>query len=158
MLNCSKVSEGQPVTSVGDKLIHEAENIFKEKGHLTDEILSALRFVYQTPLLPALDLTDNKAVTMVISPSGRKLYQVMGSSGKPYTCFLNSRYCSCPAYRYSVLLKEDHILVNNGSPTCIHIIYLCKHVLALRLSDAMGLTRTTNISDKELTNMIVQMD
>ncbi|XP_041377369.1 zinc finger SWIM domain-containing protein 7-like isoform X2 [Gigantopelta aegis] len=144
MLNCSKVSEGQPVTSVGDKLIHEAENIFKEKGHLTDEILSALRFVYQTPLLPALDLTDNKAVTMVISPSGRKLYQVMGSSGKPYTCFLNSRYCSCPAYRYSVLLKEDHIL--------------CKHVLALRLSDAMGLTRTTNISDKELTNMIVQMD
>lgn len=39
-----------------------------------------LNFVFQAPLLPALDIIDNRNVTTISSPSGRKVYQV------PYTC------------------------------------------------------------------------
>lgn len=36
-----------------------------------------LNFVFQAPLLPALDIIDNRNVTTISCPSGRKVYQVL---------------------------------------------------------------------------------
>ncbi|XP_067669990.1 zinc finger SWIM domain-containing protein 7-like isoform X2 [Haliotis asinina] len=132
------------VSAVGQQLLGEVERVYSAHGRLTDEILSSLQFVFQGPLLPALDLVDRKAVSIITSPSGRSLYQVMGSSGTPYTCFTSSTYCSCPSYRFSVLLKEVNMM--------------CKHRLAILLSKRMGLIRTASATDQELSSMIVQMD
>ncbi|XP_021357252.1 zinc finger SWIM domain-containing protein 7-like isoform X1 [Mizuhopecten yessoensis] len=101
---------GSVLYSVTEQLLKEVEHSYKSTGRLTDEILSALQFVFQTTLLPALDLVDQRNVTRLSSPSGRIIYQVVGSSGTPYTCLATSIYCSCPAYRFSVLLKQDHIM------------------------------------------------
>ncbi|XP_052103349.1 zinc finger SWIM domain-containing protein 7-like isoform X4 [Mytilus californianus] len=99
-----------------------------------------LSFVYQSPLLPALDLVDHRNVSHMTSPSGRSVYQVIGSSGTPYTCFTTSLYCSCPAFRYSVLMKDDHLM--------------CKHVLAIKLSEAMKLTKTLEVTDDEMATLL----
>ncbi|KAK3598988.1 hypothetical protein CHS0354_024664 [Potamilus streckersoni] len=102
--------KGYVYDEVSSQLLKEVETVYKEKGKLTDEVLSALQCVFQDSLLPALDLVDKRSVSRVTCPAGRSLYQVVGSSGTPYTCFTSSVYCSCPAYRYSVLLKEEHMM------------------------------------------------
>ncbi|XP_050408211.1 zinc finger SWIM domain-containing protein 7 isoform X2 [Patella vulgata] len=125
--------------------MNEVKKVYREHGKLTDEILSALQFVYQTPLLPALELIDNESVTLITSSNGRQVYQVVGSAGtRYYTCFTSSKYCSCPAYRFSVLKKEDYIM--------------CKHVLAIELCKAMDLLKTNEISDKELSTIIQELE
>ncbi|XP_076106156.1 zinc finger SWIM domain-containing protein 7-like isoform X2 [Mytilus galloprovincialis] len=131
---------GDVIKSVGEELWKEVENSYTDSGKITDEILSALSFVYQSSLLPALDLVDHRNVSHMTSPSGRSIYQVIGSSGTPYTCFTTSFYCSCPAFRYSVLMKDDHLM--------------CKHVLAIKLSEAMKLTKALAITDDEMATLL----
>uniref|UniRef100_A0A8C6XIH9 Uncharacterized protein n=1 Tax=Naja naja TaxID=35670 RepID=A0A8C6XIH9_NAJNA len=72
---------------------------------------SRLRFVFGTSVVPALDLVDRQSVTRFVSPSGRTVYQVVGSSGKLYTCYASCHFCSCPAFAFSVLRKGDNLVV-----------------------------------------------
>ncbi|XP_056001848.1 zinc finger SWIM domain-containing protein 7-like [Ostrea edulis] len=132
------------VQEVADQLLAEVNTAYNKTGKLNDELLSALNFVFQAPLLPALDILDNRGVTAISCPSGRKVYQVLGTSGTPYICLPSSKYCSCPAYRYSVLLKNDHLL--------------CKHVLAIRLAEAMNLTKSQGVTDLEMTNLVKNLE
>ncbi|GFO29693.1 Zinc finger swim domain-containing protein 7 [Plakobranchus ocellatus] len=74
----------------------------------------------------------------------RAASQVIGASGTPYTCFPNLKYCSCPAYQFSVLRKESQLM--------------CKHVLALKLAEAMEVVKPLPVSDAEITSMIAAMD
>ncbi|CAI9715001.1 finger SWIM domain-containing 7-like [Octopus vulgaris] len=132
------------LSTVETQLMSEVSRVYKETNSLSDELLSALQFIYQTSLMPALDIIDRKAVTLLECPSKRQLYTVMGTSGIVYICFPDSKYCSCPAYNYSVLLKDDHIM--------------CKHILAIKLSNAMNVTVRRNISDKEMRSMLLHME
>lgn len=129
---------------ITEQLLEELKRVYQESGKVTDEVLSALSSVLQAPLLPALDLVDSHSVTLMECPAGRKLYQVVGSSGTPYTCFTSSSYCSCPAYRFSVLTKEEHAM--------------CKHVLAVKISDVMEVTKRLEISNQELAEMIKNLE
>ncbi|KAK7088542.1 zinc finger SWIM domain-containing protein 7-like [Littorina saxatilis] len=137
-------SAKQQVADVGKSLLKEAAKIYQDQGRLTDEILSALHFVYHASLQSALELVDKAAVTQVVSASGRSVYQVIGSSGTPYTCFKTSHYCSCPAFTYSVLHKEDHMM--------------CKHHLAVELSNMTGKTKTLNVTDQQLADMLAMIE
>lgn len=92
---------GRKVSEVAEQLLTEVNSVYSKTGKLSDELLSALNFVFQAPLLPALDIIDNRNVTTISCPSGRKVYQVIGTSGTPYICLPSGSYCSCPAYRYS---------------------------------------------------------
>jgi len=137
-------SQDSSIDKLCKQLMAEVKRTYSEKQKLSDDLLSSLHFVFQGPLLSALELVDKSSVSHVISPSGRDLYQVIGASGKPYTCLPNLKYCSCPAYTFSVLRKEDHIM--------------CKHVLAIQLSVAMGLCKVIQVSDTEICNMIRDID
>ncbi|XP_060559724.1 zinc finger SWIM domain-containing protein 7-like [Ruditapes philippinarum] len=130
--------------AVTSQLFVELRQVYKDTGKVTDEILSALSNVYQAPLLPALDLVDSRSVSRLVCPAGRQLYQVIGSSGTPYTCFKGNNYCSCPAYRFSVLNKEE--------------LSMCKHILAVKLSDAMEVTKKLEVTDKELTDLLINLE
>nr|XP_006821894.1 PREDICTED: zinc finger SWIM domain-containing protein 7-like [Saccoglossus kowalevskii] len=72
--------------------------------------------------------------------SGRIIFQVIGSSGKPYTCFPSSNYCSCLSFTFSVLKRRD--------------ISMCKHVLAMHLSAAMKKYEEISVTDAEMTRLI----
>ncbi|XP_067119379.1 zinc finger SWIM domain-containing protein 7-like [Centruroides vittatus] len=134
----------QVLNEVIKELLKQVETTYKEHNKLTDELLSQLNFIFKTPLLSALDLIDRQKVTRISTPSKRELFQVIGSSGLLYLCFQSSNYCSCLAYRYSVLRKEEYPM--------------CKHVLAARLSQAMGLCKEVQYLDKTLALMIANIE
>ncbi|XP_046876541.1 zinc finger SWIM domain-containing protein 7 isoform X2 [Hypomesus transpacificus] len=98
--------------------------------------VSNLRFVFGSCALQALDLVDQRSVTCVSSPSGRKAFQVLGGSGKLYTCFISCHFCPCPAFAYTVLRRNESLL--------------CKHILAAYLSQAMGVSRLEVLSDQQM--------
>ncbi|KAG8521931.1 Zinc finger SWIM domain-containing protein 7 [Galemys pyrenaicus] len=100
-----------------------------------------LKFIFGSSAIQALDLVDRQAITLISSPSGRNVYQVLGSSGKSYTCLASCHYCSCPAFAFSVLQKSDSLL--------------CKHLLAVYLSQVMQTCQQLSVSDKQLTDILL---
>ncbi|NXS24810.1 ZSWM7 protein, partial [Mystacornis crossleyi] len=67
--------------------------------------------------------------------------QVLGSSGKLYTCYSSCHFCTCPAFEFSVLQKSESLL--------------CKHILAVYLSQAMGACQELSVSEEQLTNILL---
>lgn len=120
---------------VADQLFSEVRLAKEQHGHLTDELLSALHFVFHQPLLHALDLVDQKNVTKLTTPSGRVLYQVLGSSNHIYNCLITGDFCTCPSYTFTVLVKMESLM--------------CKHLLAVHLAEALGECRNRAISDED---------
>ena len=113
--------------STAKQLLLEVKRETEESGRISDDLMSALHFVFQQPLLPALDLVDQGAIDHCSCPSGRELYRVKGSGGRVYTCLTTSNYCSCPSFVYTVLVREDALL--------------CKHMLAVQLARAIAAGR-----------------
>ncbi|NXU09966.1 ZSWM7 protein, partial [Pardalotus punctatus] len=75
------------------------------------------------------------------SNSSSPLFQVLGSSGKLYTCYSSCHFCTCPAFGFSVLQKNESLL--------------CKHILAVYLSQAMGACQELSVSEEQLTNILL---
>nr|DBA34344.1 TPA: hypothetical protein GDO54_001912 [Pyxicephalus adspersus] len=100
-----------------------------------------LKFIFGATALFALDLVDQRSVTHVTSPSGRSTFQVTGSSGKLYICYKACHYCSCPAFTFSVLRRGDSML--------------CKHILAVYLSQALGVCQEMTVSDKQMSEILL---
>ncbi|XP_064533623.1 zinc finger SWIM domain-containing protein 7 isoform X2 [Pseudopipra pipra] len=101
---------GSTLPAVAEELLKEIKKAFQETSHVPDELLLGLRFIFGPCAVPALDLVDQCSVTRVMSPSGRTLYQVLGSSGKLYTCYSSCHFCTCPAFGFSVLQKSVSLL------------------------------------------------
>ncbi|EFB15145.1 hypothetical protein PANDA_009722, partial [Ailuropoda melanoleuca] len=99
-----------------------------------------LKFIFGSSAIQALDLVDRQSITLISSPSGRRVYQVLGSSGRTYLCLASCHYCSCPAFAFSVLRKNDSLL--------------CKHLLAVYLSQVTRTCRQLKVSDKQLTDIL----
>nr|XP_025719726.1 zinc finger SWIM domain-containing protein 7 [Callorhinus ursinus] len=131
---------GVTLPAVVEELLSEMAAAVQENARIPDEHLSALKFIFGSSAIQALDLVDRQSVTLISSPSGRRVYQVLGSSGKTYTCLASCHYCSCPAFAFSVLRKSDSLL--------------CKHLLAVYLSQVTRTCRQLKVSDKQLTDIL----
>ncbi|XP_030847513.1 zinc finger SWIM domain-containing protein 7-like [Strongylocentrotus purpuratus] len=124
------------------ELLQHAKSVYEEQGTLTDDVLSALHFMFGPPLLQALDLVDHQSVTLIKSePAGRIVYQVVGSSGSPYLCLPSAGYCPCLFFSFAVLKRKE--------------VPMCKHMLAILLASAMGLVKETTESDDHVTNLLL---
>ncbi len=126
---CQKLSSS--VNKVSDHLFKEATN-----GSMSDETLQALSFIHGPSFLSALDLVDRRAICHVMaSPSGKHAYQVKSSVGPNYyTCrLLPNVSCSCPSFSYGSATREGGIF--------------CKHLLAVKVSEAIGTTKQETMSD-----------
>uniref|UniRef100_A0A8D1IMA2 Zinc finger SWIM domain-containing protein 7 n=1 Tax=Sus scrofa TaxID=9823 RepID=A0A8D1IMA2_PIG len=109
------VAAGVPtLPAVVEELLSEMAAAVRDGAPISDEHLLSLKFVFGSSAVQALDLVDRKSITLISSPSGRRVYQVLGSSGKTYTCLASCHYCSCPAFAFSVLRKGDSLLVRMG--------------------------------------------
>ncbi|XP_032389739.1 zinc finger SWIM domain-containing protein 7 [Etheostoma spectabile] len=126
--------------AVAEQLFQDIRKTYQETSQIPDDLLIALKFVFGPCALQALDLVDQHSVTCVLSPSGRKAFQVMGGSGRLYTCFVSCHYCPCPAFAYTVLRR-------NEGP-------LCKHILAVYLCQAMGGTLQESVSDQQMSLLL----
>ncbi|PPQ63688.1 hypothetical protein CVT24_004573 [Panaeolus cyanescens] len=89
-----------------------------EPGTLSNETLSKLHSICPEKLiLAALDIIDRGNVIRYVTPWGHEEYQVLGASGN-YSVLLDLTAsptvpltCTCPAFVYSVLLAQTHLLV-----------------------------------------------
>ncbi|KAM3600740.1 uncharacterized protein V6R79_001635 [Siganus canaliculatus] len=126
--------------TVAEQLLRDIQITYRETSRIPDELLIALKFVFGSCALQALDLVDQRSVTCLSSPSGRKAFQVTGSSGRLYTCFTSCHFCPCAAFAYTVLRRNDGLL--------------CKHVLAVYLCQAMALTQQECVSDEEMSTLL----
>jgi len=131
-----------PLQTIAEQLLLEVRREREEsgKGCLSDDLMSALQFVFHQPLLQALDLLDRNSVSRFVCPAKRELYRVQGSAGRTYTCLVSSNYCSCPSFVYTVLVKEDSLM--------------CKHMLAVQLARAMDAYQEVSVSDKEFADLL----
>ncbi|XP_061817959.2 zinc finger SWIM domain-containing protein 7 [Nerophis lumbriciformis] len=126
--------------AVAEQLFRDIHNIYQETSQIPDDLLIALTFVFGQWAVQALDLVDQHSVTCLSSPSGRKAFQVTGGSGCLYTCFASCHYCPCPAFAYMVLRRNKGLL--------------CKHILAVYLCEAMGVTHTQSVPDQQMTVLL----
>ncbi|XP_063258792.1 zinc finger SWIM domain-containing protein 7 [Prinia subflava] len=133
--------DSSTLPAVAEELLREIKKAFQETSQVPDELLLGLKFIFGPSAVPALDLVDQRSVTRVRAPSGRILYQVLGNSGKLYTCYSSCHYCTCPAFEFSVLQKSESLL--------------CKHILAVYLSQATGACQELAVSDEQLTNILL---
>ncbi|XP_045634245.1 zinc finger SWIM domain-containing protein 7 [Ursus americanus] len=131
---------GVTLPSVVEELLSEMAAAVQENAQIPDEHLLSLKFIFGSSAIQALDLVDRQSITLISSPSGRRVYQVLGSSGRTYTCLASCHYCSCPAFAFSVLRKNDSLL--------------CKHLLAVYLSQVTRTCRQLQVSDKQLTDIL----
>lgn len=126
---------------VAQELLREIKQSYQETSQISDEHLLGLKFIFGPTALYALDLVDQRSVTHVTSPSGRSTFQVTGSSGKLYTCYKACHYCSCPAFTFLVLRRNDSML--------------CKHILAIYLCQALGVCQEITVSDKQMIDILL---
>lgn len=120
----STSSERSELQSTAEQLLLEVEREAEDTGRISDDLISALLFVFQSPLQQAMDLLDRGSLTRYFCPAGRELYRVKGSGGRSYICLTSSNYCSCLSFVYTVLVKEESLF--------------CKHMLAVQLGRAIG--------------------
>ncbi|XP_053187012.1 zinc finger SWIM domain-containing protein 7 [Scomber japonicus] len=125
---------------VAQQLFRDIQKTYQETSKISDELLIALKFVFGPCALQALDLLDQRSVTCLSSPSGRKAFQVMGGSGRLYTCFVSCHYCPCPAFAHTVLLRNEDLL--------------CKHILAAYLCQATGMSQQESVSDQQMSVLL----
>lgn len=126
--------------AVAEQLFRDIQKTYQETSQIPNDLLIALKFVFGSCALQALDLVDQHSVTCLTSPSGRKAFQVTGGSGRLYTCFLSCHYCPCPAFAYSVLRRNEGLV--------------CKHILAVYLSRAMAPTQQEIVSDQQMSLLL----
>ncbi|KAK2828772.1 hypothetical protein Q5P01_019806 [Channa striata] len=126
--------------AVAQQLFRDIQKTYEETSQIPDDLLIALKFIFGPCVLQALDLVDQHSVTCLSSPSGRKAFQVMGGSGHLYTCFESCHYCPCPAFAYTVLRRNEGLL--------------CKHILAIYLCQAMGVTQQESVSDQQMSVLL----
>ncbi|NXG53726.1 ZSWM7 protein, partial [Psilopogon haemacephalus] len=127
--------------AVAEELLKEIKKAFQETSHGRAMFSSRLKFIFGPSAVPALDLVDRHSVTRVVAPSGRIAYQVLGSSGKVYTCYSSCHFCTCPAFGFAVLQKSESLL--------------CKHILAVYLSQAVGACQELTVSEEQLTSILL---
>ncbi|XP_047462555.1 zinc finger SWIM domain-containing protein 7 [Mugil cephalus] len=126
--------------AVAQQLFRDIQKTYQETSQIPDDLLIALKFVFGSCALQALDLVDQRLVTCLSSPSGRKAFQVVGGSGRLYTCFSSCHYCPCPAFTYTVLRRNEGLL--------------CKHILAIYLCQAMAVTQQDSVSDQQMSTLL----
>ncbi|CBJ27713.1 conserved unknown protein [Ectocarpus siliculosus] len=111
------------------------------------EILKVLDFLFcsDCPLVEStIQVLDKSRVVKVVARNtGRSVWLVQGSRGAPYLCL--REYCSCRSFQE---------LVRRGAPHPV----LCKHLLAVRLAPALGLSMSEEVDDDKLAMRISSCD
>ncbi len=128
-------SDGDDAPLSIESLVDAAFASIRASGELTDERLEELQYLLNGLLLRAVEIVEAGLVSCIVArPSGRVAYEVEGSALLPYLV-LGHRYCSCPAFFSTCVLKGE-------AP-------YCKHQVAARLADALQCANVREMSDSE---------
>ncbi|CAM9509716.1 unnamed protein product [Scytosiphon promiscuus] len=111
------------------------------------QILKALEFLFcsdRALVESTIQVLDKSRVVKVVARStGRSVWLVQGSRGAPYLCL--REYCSCRSFQELVRRGGEHPI-------------LCKHLLAVRLAPALGVSVEEEVDDDKLAARISSCD
>lgn len=109
----------------------------------TDSDMQILASMFEKTFVNALDIVEQKLVTVETCPSGRKVMRVRSQNTpeKQYQLLANSLYCNCPAFALEVIAKEK--------------IFACKHLLAARIAVALQYHQTEQLSNDEISRRLL---
>ncbi|KAJ0963460.1 hypothetical protein J5N97_028582 [Dioscorea zingiberensis] len=131
--------------SVSAALASTLWNQIKSTRSVSDDQLAILHFLYGKNLERATRIVDQGGVRRVSgTPSGRFLFLVVGESKRKeeYICFPD-HHCTCYSFFYDI--------VNRGEQLS------CKHQIAARLADAVGVHAEVTVSDEHLALMLSKL-
>ncbi|XP_072569851.1 zinc finger SWIM domain-containing protein 7 isoform X3 [Paramormyrops kingsleyae] len=63
------------LNTLAEELLRNIKKAYEESSKIPDDLLLALKFLFGSLALQALDLVDQCSVTCLSSPSGRKVFQ-----------------------------------------------------------------------------------
>ena len=87
----------------------------------------------------ALDVLDRKKLTVYMGEkTERQVGVVAGSSGESHLLLLAGEYCTCPSFQFSCQLY-------------------CKHLLAVKLAQALESVETTVVEDSHVDNLLLDL-
>ncbi|KAI9565790.1 hypothetical protein GHT06_009585 [Daphnia sinensis] len=119
----------------------EIEKCCSNKQEVTEGLLASLHTLFPLQSVTALDLIDHRSVSLLTSPSGRKIYSCLGSLGTPYLISYTGFTCTCPSYRHN--LDAEHVW--------------CPHLLAVQLSIAMGIVQQKQVTEDVMKTMLSEL-
>ncbi|XP_046447308.1 zinc finger SWIM domain-containing protein 7-like isoform X1 [Daphnia pulex] len=122
-------------------LLNEIEKCCTSKKEVTEDLLASIHTLFPIHSITALDLIDHRSVSLLTSPSGRKIYSCLGSLGTPYLICYTGFTCTCPSFRHNFNIEN----------------LWCKHLLALQLSLAMGVVQVKEVSEEIMMTMLNEL-
>ncbi|XP_045025724.1 zinc finger SWIM domain-containing protein 7 isoform X1 [Daphnia magna] len=102
---------------------------------------ASLHTLFPLQSVTALDLIDHRSVSLLTSPSGRKIYSCLGSLGTPYLIPYTGFTCTCPSYRHN--LNSENLW--------------CPHLLAVQLSIAMDIVQQKQVTEDAMKTLLSEL-
>lgn len=110
----------------------QIENI-RLAGELTTEDVRILNSLFSVIISTSFELVKNRAVIKISSKSGRYIFKV-SENEETYICNLKPKYhCTCKKFIQQVIFDKD--------------VIMCTHIMAVYLSDALGLLVLEELED-----------
>ena len=137
------------MNSLETNLLEKLKETYSENQQISDSLLESLYFLYKNPLLEALHLLDKygkeeeatlNATEICDESTGRKIYQVTGSTGFTYYLFKALNFCTCASFKFNILKNFEYIY--------------CKHIIVIKLSIALNKLNRKSVSSTELRDLI----
>ncbi|XP_061557863.1 zinc finger SWIM domain-containing protein 7 isoform X2 [Phycodurus eques] len=118
---------------VAEQLFRDIRKTYRETSQNVQCAVTSAASTLNPPLLSVREF-ECRCMTVTAELA------VAGASGGLYTCFSSCHYCSCPAFAYAVLRRNEGLL--------------CKHIVAVYLCEATGVTRPQSASDEQMTALL----
>ncbi|XP_064460356.1 zinc finger SWIM domain-containing protein 7-like [Ornithodoros turicata] len=125
------------------QILSDLKREFREKKSISRTTFGELESVFHGQLQSALAIIDRRRVKKVTCTKGRVVFQIVGATREVYTCLPTSNFCCCYSYLHQVIRKQE--------------VPMCKHVLAARLAEALGIYDSVQCSDETLALMLKSM-
>ncbi|KAJ8679079.1 hypothetical protein QAD02_014866 [Eretmocerus hayati] len=119
------------IKSAVQQVLKTAAEEYRKENKFVPQTLLKLRWIFGSTLERALELYENKKVTIFVPESTRApiknnsaccFYEVKGQKSEIYTIFPNINFCSCLSFENQVLKDGDNF-------TCKHILAVCPNFM-----------------------------
>jgi len=113
----------------------------EEKSELTADIIEELKELFPDKIEKTLEILKKGIIQYTFSPSGRKIWAVVGSKNDLHLIY-PSLYCDCIDFYKSVVITRRNTL--------------CKHILAQLISFSLKNFELVSLNDKDFSKFLKQ--
>jgi len=113
----------------------------EEKSELTEDIIEELKELFPDKIEKTLEILKKGIIQYTFSPSGRKIWAVVGSKNDLHLIYPYI-YCSCLDFYKSVVINRKSIL--------------CKHLIAHLISSSLNSFEEVSLKDEDFSKFLKQ--